>query len=346
MGKSGQERPVDEGKRDFIVLNTKGWLGGTIRLLPPLRRCIWIDLLAMSREGRFPGYVAMGKEGGKLVGWPIKRLAGKLGYNYQAFKQALDEFVSQDRIVMDEARAIRIVNWDKYQFIPSYGCERSDEDGVKTGDGITPGSSPPSSPASPLFEPQAVGNRQDSSPNTILQQNKPQPARALEDWDEDVEDEKGTVCSADIRRAVRYIRSPQCGLTWYKANLSASLIRSRAREMVESVPEGWGLPRPSRQKPVAGKGCDDCGETGWKCDGVPCPGCSASHDAPASPLAPPTPRPAPPPVEDAEDDLDLDPSQGVVEKRADARSRFDEEFDRDMADLAAMSKETHAKAST
>jgi hypothetical protein len=51
-------------------------------------------------------------------------------------------------------------------------------------------------------------------------------------------------------------------------------------------------------------------------------------------------------VEDAEDGLDLDPSQGVVEKRADARSRFDEEFDRDMADLAAMSKETHAKAST
>jgi hypothetical protein len=289
MGKGRQERPADEGKRDFIVLNTKGWLGGTIRLLPPLRRCIWIDLLAVSREGRFPGYVAMGKEGRKLVGWPVKRLAGKLGYNYQAFKQALDEFARQDRIVMDEARAIRIVNWDKYQFIPSYGSDDGDEDGVKTGYGITPDSSPPSSPPSPLLEPEAVGNRQESPPHTTLQQNRPQPARALEDWDEDVEDEDGTVFSADIRRAVRYIRSPECTLSWYKENLSPGLIRSRARKMVDSVPEGWGLPGPSRQRPVAGKGCGRCGETGWESDGVPCPHCSASHDAPPSPLSPPAP---------------------------------------------------------
>jgi hypothetical protein len=286
----GNDQP---GKRDFITLNVKGWLGGTVRMLTPTRRSIWIDLLAMSGDGRFPGWVATGYEGGKLVGWKVKTLATRLGYNYQAFKQALDLFKEQGRIEITEEEAIRIVNWDKYQFIPSHRCEPGVKDGCK----ITPPSLPASSPTSHLSEAQPVENKEQASPYIIPDKTTPQTG--LAEWSEDIEDGDGIVPAERIRRAVRYVHSPECGLDWYKENLSAHYIRNNARKLVEMVPENWGRPKPSRRKAAKGRGCDACAFLGFGVDNKPCPHCSdelAPHDAPASPPASPALDPAPPPA--------------------------------------------------
>lgn len=155
-------------KKRFILLNPDGWLTGTVRMLTPLRRSIWVDLLAMAGSGRFPGWVAMGYESGKLQGYPLKKLAEHLDYNRQALRQALELFVKQERIEITDTRAIRIVNWAKYQFMKAYepgdtyrsGGDEVDESVVIDDRQITTSSSTTSS----TFESQTTEKQELKSP--------------------------------------------------------------------------------------------------------------------------------------------------------------------------------------
>ena len=135
--------------QDFFKIDTKGWLHGTIRQLTPLQRCIWVDLLALSKEGRFPGWVAAGWDGehekSPLLGYKLKTLAGKLEYDRHSFRDALAEFQRRGMVVLNSDRAIRIVNWDKYQAIPAHRGEKPPQFPHPPG-----GEKPPNGDGSPL----------------------------------------------------------------------------------------------------------------------------------------------------------------------------------------------------
>jgi len=96
-----------------------GWLDGTVRFqMTPIQRSIWVDLLALCGNSRYPdeGVIAAGKNSdGSLVPFPEQYLLGIVQVDAQTFRDTLQLLVQQERITLDSSGAIRITNWRRYQ---------------------------------------------------------------------------------------------------------------------------------------------------------------------------------------------------------------------------------------
>ena len=57
------------GRYRWIKFDVQSWLSGTTRWIATGIQCaFWLDLLAQSGNGRFPGWVCAGQDAGKMVG--------------------------------------------------------------------------------------------------------------------------------------------------------------------------------------------------------------------------------------------------------------------------------------
>lgn len=120
----GKDEPITvnplAGSRRWIKLWVDPWFKGTVRFtLDHRERSIWIDLLVMAGQSRFPGIICAGIENGPYVGFPIRYLAGQVDISENDLKQILEKFETQDRIGIQRDEAGRLIitvkNWDKYQ---------------------------------------------------------------------------------------------------------------------------------------------------------------------------------------------------------------------------------------
>jgi hypothetical protein len=118
-GEPNAANPI-AGSRRWIKLWVEPWFKGTVRFtLDHRERAVWIDLLAMAGQSRFPGVICAGIENGPFVGYPFRYIAGQVDVPESDLKQMLDKFEAQDRIsVKRDARdrlIITVKNWQKYQ---------------------------------------------------------------------------------------------------------------------------------------------------------------------------------------------------------------------------------------
>jgi hypothetical protein len=114
----------NQGKRPWVKLWTNEWLDGTTRYqMSDAQRAFWIDLLAMAGRSRFPGTVCAGRDGDRLVGYPLYRFASLMAGPQQIdIEGTLALFESTGKVkvtVTSEGPpklfAIELLNWKKYQ---------------------------------------------------------------------------------------------------------------------------------------------------------------------------------------------------------------------------------------
>jgi len=99
-------------RKYWIKLWTEEWLDGSVRtFLSPEERALFIDLLCLAGRSREPGVIYAEPAKGHPFDW----LAARLNVSPDFFKKALKKFESQERIKLNEAGKIYIVNWEKYQ---------------------------------------------------------------------------------------------------------------------------------------------------------------------------------------------------------------------------------------
>ncbi|MGD0459921.1 MAG: phage replisome organizer N-terminal domain-containing protein [Terriglobia bacterium] len=104
------------GRRTWVKLYVGEFLRGTIaELLTLEQQALFLKLLALAGDGREPGVVSPGKESGKYIGYTTARLAALINCPEEIIKETLPVLAKQNRITVDEAGVIRIVNWGKYQ---------------------------------------------------------------------------------------------------------------------------------------------------------------------------------------------------------------------------------------
>lgn len=113
-----------QGKRAWVKLWTNEWLDGTTRYqMTDTQRAFWIDLLAMAGRSRLPGIVCAGRDGDKLVGYPLYRFASLMAGPQQIdieatltlFEQTGKVKVSVTSEGPPKLFAIELLNWKKYQ---------------------------------------------------------------------------------------------------------------------------------------------------------------------------------------------------------------------------------------
>jgi hypothetical protein len=94
-------------------------MSGTTRFtLDHKGRAVWVDLLALGGQSRIPGVICAGEEGGKVIGFPLSRIAGLVDVTAEELSDLLALFEKQDRISVEKEDSriiIRILNWQKYQ---------------------------------------------------------------------------------------------------------------------------------------------------------------------------------------------------------------------------------------
>ena len=110
------------GRYRWIKFDVQSWLNGTTRWIATGIQCaFWLDLLAQSGNGRFPGWVCAGQDAGKMVGYPIQF--------YQSWRPERFDILATFRLFEDQGKirvhitrekepklyAIEIVNWSKFQ---------------------------------------------------------------------------------------------------------------------------------------------------------------------------------------------------------------------------------------
>jgi hypothetical protein len=108
------------GSRRWIKLWVEPWFKGTVRFtLDHRERAVWIDLLAMAGQSRFPGVICAGIENGPLVGFPLRYIAGQVDVPEDDLKQMFAKFEAQGRISIRRDERDRLIitvkNWQKYQ---------------------------------------------------------------------------------------------------------------------------------------------------------------------------------------------------------------------------------------
>ncbi len=119
IGEPSNTNPI-AGSRRWIKLWVEPWFKGTVRFtLDHRERAVWIDLLAMAGQSRYPGVICAGVENGPIVGFPLRYLAGQVDVPENDLTQILTKFEAQDRINLkrDERGGfiITVNNWAKYQ---------------------------------------------------------------------------------------------------------------------------------------------------------------------------------------------------------------------------------------
>lgn len=109
-------------RRPWVKLYCRDWLTSTVRFqLTPLDRSVFIDLLAMAGDSRFPGLVAAGYETDSkspLLGYPLDWLAAQMSTPALDLRTSLRKLEAQERIKVREYEGtfiIQICAWDKYQ---------------------------------------------------------------------------------------------------------------------------------------------------------------------------------------------------------------------------------------
>jgi hypothetical protein len=111
------------GRYQWIKLDVPGWLGGTTRwLCTDAQRAFWIDLLCLSANGRFPGWVCAGQDAGKMIGYPWSWYRAHQADPTFDVEGALTLFETQGKVRIHITRkdeptlvAVEIVNWSKFQ---------------------------------------------------------------------------------------------------------------------------------------------------------------------------------------------------------------------------------------
>ena len=104
-------------------LYAEDWLDGTTRYqMTGDQRAFWIDLLAMAGRGRVGGIVCAGRDGDKLIGYPIEKFQSLSPEPLDVLKTfALFERTGKVRIESEKNEygltlyVIHILNWTKYQ---------------------------------------------------------------------------------------------------------------------------------------------------------------------------------------------------------------------------------------
>jgi hypothetical protein len=120
-GKLITENPRSARYR-WIKLDVQSWLNGTTRWSATGIQCaFWLDLLAHSGNGRFPGWVCAGQDAGKMLGYPLQFYQSWRPEQFDVLATfKLFEGQGKIRVYMtrqDEPKlyAIEIVNWSKFQ---------------------------------------------------------------------------------------------------------------------------------------------------------------------------------------------------------------------------------------
>lgn len=110
------------GRYRWIKFDVQSWLNGTTRWIATGIQCaFWLDLLAQSGNGRFPGWVCAGQDAGKMVGYPIQFYQSWRPERFNILA-TFKLFEDQDKICIHITRekepklyAIEILNWSKFQ---------------------------------------------------------------------------------------------------------------------------------------------------------------------------------------------------------------------------------------
>jgi len=111
---------MNYGSRRWIKLWVDPWLSSTMRFtLSHKQRAVWADLLALGGQSRIAGVICAGEEGGKIIGFPLSRIAGSVDVpDLEELKAMLDLFAKQERITVEYENGrviIHLLNWSKYQ---------------------------------------------------------------------------------------------------------------------------------------------------------------------------------------------------------------------------------------
>jgi len=77
-------------------------------------RCTWYELLLVSRESPFPGYLQQSLE----KGYPTSWLAAQIGIPTSKMQKHLQKFIDDGSLEINSQGCIKISNWEKYQ--PKY----------------------------------------------------------------------------------------------------------------------------------------------------------------------------------------------------------------------------------
>lgn len=99
--------------RTWIKLYCDKWLEGSIRDEAPDVRAIFIDLLALAGSGKYGDTGEIKLQNG--VGFSTIQLRNLLKTSYFLLKKALKQLQNSNRISINQAGVITIVNWKKYQ---------------------------------------------------------------------------------------------------------------------------------------------------------------------------------------------------------------------------------------
>jgi len=109
-------------RRSWIKLHCGGeggWFDGTVRWeLTPVQRSIWVDLLALCGNSRYPdeGVIAAGKNAdGTYIPFPEKYITTLVQVEPEFYRDTLALFVKHERIDIDPNGVIHIRNWTRYQ---------------------------------------------------------------------------------------------------------------------------------------------------------------------------------------------------------------------------------------
>jgi hypothetical protein len=130
-GRLVTQNPMPGRGRPWIKFHVNQWLDGTTRYqTTSAQRAFWVDLLAESGRGRFPGYVAAGQDAGQIVGYPLRWYEAKQTEQFDIMGTLeLFERTNKIRIIRTPENpsliAIEILNWNLYQSDLDAGAQRA-----------------------------------------------------------------------------------------------------------------------------------------------------------------------------------------------------------------------------
>lgn len=99
--------------RTWFKIYSDKWLGGTIREEAPEVRGIFVDLLALAATGEYgdSGIIAL-KNGVGMTDLQIQKM---LSISKNQWQKAKKRLIFTERIAVNDANIIQILNWKKYQ---------------------------------------------------------------------------------------------------------------------------------------------------------------------------------------------------------------------------------------
>ncbi len=111
------------GRRSWIKLWVNEHLRGTTRFLLTIEeRAVWVDLLALAGDSRFPGIIASGEEQEEYLGYPLSWICGVLNISLKLLQKCLEIFKEKEQINYTVKQndginyyVITITNWNRYQ---------------------------------------------------------------------------------------------------------------------------------------------------------------------------------------------------------------------------------------